>query len=91
MEKQQHHKSDFIRARIEPNLKADAHAVFEELGVTPTQVITMLYKQVQKRHALPFDLSLPNDETVRAIREARERKGIVACKDVKDMFKKLNG
>lgn len=89
MHKAQPHKTEFIRARIEPNLKAAAHAVFAELGVTPTQVITMLYKQVQNKHALPFDLSVPNAETARAIKEARNRKGLIACKDAKDMFKKL--
>ena len=83
------HKTEFIRARIEPKLKADAHALFEKLGVTPTQVITMLYKQVQIKHALPFDVSLPNAETIRAIKEARKRKGVVICKDANDMFEKL--
>lgn len=83
------HKTEFVRARIEPQLKNEAHAIFKELGVTPTQVITMLYKQVQLKHALPFDLSLPNAETARAIKEARQRKGVVICKDAQDMFKKL--
>lgn len=83
------HKTEFVRARIEPRLKAEAHAIFEELGVTPTQVITMLYKQVKNKHALPFDLSLPNAETVKAIKEARQRKGVVVSKNAKDMFKKL--
>jgi DNA-damage-inducible protein J len=84
------HKTEFVRARIEPHLKAEAHAIFEELGVTPTQVITMLYKQVKLKHALPFDVTLPNTETRRAIKEAKSRKGIVVCKDAEDMFKKLN-
>lgn len=83
------HKTEFVRARIEPRLKANANAIFKELGVTPTQVITMLYKQVQNEHALPFDLSLPNAQTDRAIKEARKHKGIVICKDAEDMFKKL--
>ena len=31
----------------------------------------------------------PNQETERAIKEARMGKGVVVCKDAKDMFKKL--
>lgn len=42
------------------------------------------------QHTPPFDLSLPNTETAKAIREARQRKGIVICQDTKDMFTKLN-
>ena len=83
-------KEAFIRARIELQLKVDAEAIFSEFGVTPTQVITMLYKQVQRKHELPFDLHIPNKETARAIREARQRKGIVKCKDANDFFDKLN-
>lgn len=82
-------KTDFVRARIDPKLKIAAQAVFEELGVTPTQVITMLYKQVKNRHALPLDLSLPNAETTRAIKEAKKRKGVVVCKNADNMFDKL--
>ena len=82
-------KSAYIRARIEPSIKAKAEAVFEELGVTPSQVITMLYKQVSRKHELPLDFYLPNKETAQAIEEARENKGVVICKDADDLFKHL--
>ena len=82
-------KTEFIRARIEPHLKAYVHAIFADLGITPTQAINMLYKQVQKRHKLPFELSLPNAETLRAIKETRKGKGVVRCKNAEDLFEKL--
>jgi DNA-damage-inducible protein J len=82
-------KSAYVRARIEPGLKMQAEAIFNELGVTATQVITMLYKQVSRKHEIPLDLSLPNKETAKAIEEARKGEGIVRCKDVDDMFDKL--
>ena len=82
-------KSAYVRARIEPALKIEAEAIFNEFGVTATQVITMLYKQVSRKHEIPLDLSLPNKETAKAIEEARKEEGIVRCKDVDDMFDKL--
>ena len=82
-------KSAYIRVRIEPELKIQAEAIFKEFGVTATQVITMLYKQVSRKHEIPLDLSLPNKETAKAIEEARKGEGIVRCKDVDDMFDKL--
>lgn len=82
-------KSAYVRARIEPELKSGAEAIFNELGVTPTQVITMLYKQVLRNHEIPIDLRLPNKETAKAIEEARKGEGIVKCKDVNDMFNQL--
>lgn len=82
-------KTAYIRARIEPELKTEAEAIFSELGMTPTQVITMLYKQVLRKHEIPLDLELPNKKTAKAIEEARTGKGVVACKDAGDLFNKL--
>jgi DNA-damage-inducible protein J len=82
-------KSAYVRARIEPDLKMEAEAIFSEFGVTATQVITMLYKQVSRKHEIPLDLSLPNKETAKAINEARKGEGIVRCKNADDMFDKL--
>ena len=83
-------KTAFIRARIEPGLKTKVDVIFEQLGVSPTQVITMLYKQILRKRELPLEMYLPNKATARAIKEARAGKGVVACEDVDDLFKKLN-
>lgn len=82
-------KSAYIRARIEPELKTEAEAIFSEFGMTASQVITMLYKQVSRKHEIPFDLNLPNKKTAKAIDEARKGKGVVACKNADDLFNKL--
>lgn len=82
-------KSAYIRARIEPDIKAKAEAVFHELGITPSQVITMLYKQVLRKHTLPLELQLPNAKTTAAIKEARKGKALTKAKNAADLFKKL--
>ncbi len=82
-------KTEFIRARIEPNLKKHVHAIFNKLGLTPTQVITMFYKNIERTRSIPLELSIPNEETVKAIKEAREGKGLIFCEDVDEMFDKL--
>lgn len=33
-------KTDFIRVRVEPELKIQVHQIFNKFGMTPTQVIT---------------------------------------------------
>ena len=82
-------KSAFIRARIEPHLKESVEQVFKKLGMSTTQVITMLYKYVEREHSIPIELSVPNKETAQAIQEARAGKGLVVCEDADDMFAKL--
>jgi DNA-damage-inducible protein J len=82
-------KAAFIRARVEPKLKALAENVLNQLGITPTQAITMLYSRIAREHEWPLELKIPNAKTKRAIKEARNRKGVTICKDAKDLIKKL--
>lgn len=45
--------SGSIRVRIDPPLKAAGDAILDELGVTPSGLITMLYKAVVRNGAIP--------------------------------------
>ena len=65
-------KTEMIRARVEPDLKVQAERVLRELGLSATDAITLFYKQVVLRQGVPFDLSVPNSETVDALRQTRE-------------------
>ncbi len=65
-------KTEMIRARVEPDLKVQAERVLRELGLSATEAITLFYKQVVLRQGIPFEVSIPNTETVEALREARE-------------------
>jgi DNA-damage-inducible protein J len=67
-------KTEMIRARVEPDLKQEAEAVLEKLGISPTDAITMFYRQVTLQRGLPFSVHLPNKATRRAIQETRARK-----------------
>ena len=65
-------KTETIRARVEPDLKVQAERVLRELGLSATEAITLFYKQVVLRQAVPFDVSIPNAETVEALRQAQK-------------------
>ena len=52
-------KSAVITTRIDPDLKAGTDAIFNDLGMTTAQAITMFLKQVQLHKAIPFELKLP--------------------------------
>jgi len=63
-------KTGTIRARVAPELKEEAERIFETLGLSPTEAITVFYKQVTLHHGLPFALKVPNAETRAAIADA---------------------
>jgi DNA-damage-inducible protein J len=62
-------KTAYVNTRLEPRLKADAERILARLGMSSTAAVTMFYRQVVLRRGLPFDVCLPNKETVAAIDE----------------------
>lgn len=63
-------KTAFLNARIDPDLKDKAEKVLAGVGVSASQAITMFYRQVVLRRGIPFDVCIPNAETVAAMKEA---------------------
>ena len=80
---------DRVQARIDTNLKASAEAVFSRLGISSTEAIRMFYAQVSLRNGIPFEVSIPNKETIKAMKEIKEGKG-QHCSSVENLFKELD-
>ena len=56
-------KSANLYARIEPDLKEQAEAILNALGIPASNAITMFYKQIVLHNGIPFDLKIPNHPT----------------------------
>ncbi len=63
-------KDDRIQARIEPELKQAAEAIFAQLGISSGEAIRMFYSQVKMRGGIPFDVVVPSQKTLDAMEEA---------------------
>ena len=63
-------KSSIINARIESELKKDVEGILKNLGLSATQAISMFYQQVRMHNGIPFEVKIPNNETVKAMNEA---------------------
>ena len=81
-------KSEMIRARVEPTLKHEAEEVLKTLGMTPTEAITMFYRQVALNRGLPFPVRIPNAATRKALREARDGKDMERFDSVSEWAEK---
>jgi addiction module RelB/DinJ family antitoxin len=46
--------SDIARTRIDSDLKREAEAVLDEIGLTPRAALELFYTQLVKLRALPF-------------------------------------
>jgi DNA-damage-inducible protein J len=83
-------KTETIRARVDAQLKADAEAVLEELGLNASEAIRLFYRQVTLRKGLPFDVKIPNAKTRRALRDADAGRDLLGPFDDTDaMFREM--
>ena len=78
-------KTETIRARIEPELKSQAEALFSQLGLSATQAIRLFYKQATLQRGLPFAVRLPNAETREALRQAQEHEDLTEYASLEDL------
>jgi DNA-damage-inducible protein J len=84
-------KSATISARVKPELKASAEKIFDELGLTSTEAITLFLKQVELHRGLTFNIRLPgyNADTQHAIKEATVGTDIKSFNSADDLFEDL--
>jgi len=68
--------SAIVKSRIDPELKRQAEAVLEEIGLKPRAALELFYKQIIKRRAIPFPVKAdgPEDE----ILSSAERRNALA-------------
>ena len=56
-----------IRSRIDPVIKDQASKLLSEMGLTMSDAIRLFLHQVIAEKRLPFEVKLPNEETVAAL------------------------
>ena len=81
-------KTATARALIDPEVKREAESILTELGLSVSNSIELFYRQVVAQRGLPFDLQVPNERTMKAIRNSRAGKG-KRFSTSKELFKDL--
>lgn len=51
-----------VQVHVDQELAKETELILDELGLTPTTVITMLYKRIAANGSLPFDVALTENE-----------------------------
>lgn len=78
-----------IRARVEPELKAEAVEVLRNMGLTPSAAIRLFFRQVVAEKALPFPIKVPNAETRAAMEEIKNNPNLPRYTSLEAMWKDL--
>lgn len=82
-------KTLMIHARVEPKLKRSAERIFSAIGMTTTEAIRLFLKQVELHEGLPFPVSVPNAETVAAMKEANRPSALKRYRSFRELRERL--
>jgi len=83
-------KTAAVHSRIQPEIKEQAEAILHRLGLSPTEAIRMFYTQIALRNGLPFDVSIPNDETIKALEDSRNGRNLERFDSTEELFESWN-
>lgn len=78
-----------IHARIDPVLKHDAENILHKLGLNASQAINAFYAQIVHVRGIPFDLRLPNEETLAAMKDLDSGK-VTTYDSMQDLWNEID-
>lgn len=94
-----------VYARIDPQLKQDVEVILNQLNVSPSALIQMLYGQIKLTKGIPFEIKLPErrpvfiedlspeelDKEIAKGLEDLEEGRVISKEDAEEIFKKEFG
>jgi len=88
-------KNATLQIRVRSDLKQSVESILNDLGMTPSQAVTLFFNQIVIKKEIPFKISLhePNERTQESIKEIET---LIANKDydgamTKEELKKFLG
>ena len=75
-----------VNVKVDRDVKADAAKILESLGLSTSAAINVFFRQIIFRKGLPFDVKVPDELTIEAIKELESGKGI-SSDNVDDFLK----
>jgi len=82
-------KTATVRTRIEPGLKHEVEGILAELGLTASETVHLLYRQIKLQRGLPFDVRLPNPLTVRTLNDSKAGRQVKQFETKNELFADL--
>ncbi|NPA16172.1 MAG: type II toxin-antitoxin system RelB/DinJ family antitoxin [Aquificae bacterium] len=74
--------------RVDEENYREAKKILERLGLNVSQAFNIFIAMVKEHRGLPFEVKIPNEETVKVIKEARKGKNLTEVKSMEE-FKEL--
>ena len=78
-------KTEMIHARVDPALKKSTEEIFSTIGLSTTEAIRLFLTQVELHRGLPFPVSAPNKQTIKAMGDANRGVGLKEYRSFREL------
>jgi len=78
-----------MTVRIDPDIKNKAAEYLKQMGLTTSEATRLFLHSVVLHKGLPFELRIPDEKTITAIKESKKGVNITKHKSKKEPFEDL--
>lgn len=78
-----------ISVRTEPNTKKQAELILRHLGLSTSEAINLFLRRVIIEKGLPFDVRIPNNETMEALLDVELKRNLTTYNNTDELFDDL--
>jgi len=78
-----------IHVRVDQELKTKATLTLNKMGLSMSDAVRLLLKRIEADQALPFEVKVPNAETIAAMRAA-ERGEVTSFATIEELLAHLH-
>ncbi len=84
-------KTANLNIRIDPETKSQAENLFKNFGLTVSDAVNVFLHQSLLCGGIPFELKIPNKETLKALDDVKNRRDLVGpFNSVEELMEDLN-
>jgi DNA-damage-inducible protein J len=83
-------KNDIVKARVNGDLKHNVESILSGLGLTISEAIVVYLYQIQLYKGLPFEIKMPNKETLETFKKTDKGIDVIKTKNLDDLFDDLD-
>lgn len=83
-------KTANMHIRIDRKVKTNADKLFQKMGLTLSSGVSLYLRKVINTGRIPFDLSVPDRESLRVLAKAKAGQGLHEAANADELIKELN-
>ena len=80
-------RTAMINVRTDLEVKEKVTAILKRIGITTSEAVNLFLNRVIMERGIPFDVKIPNDETIKAMEDIEDNRNLTEYETVDEMFK----